>query len=369
MPTSGPTREFPRKRITLTEFAKKLIHWSRQNGRTDLPWQQNPTAYRVWVSEVMLQQTQASTVVPYFNRFLNRFPTLPQLAKASEDEVLECWSGLGYYRRARHLRTAAIEIVEKHNGQVPASVDALARLPGIGRSTAGAIVALAFKRTATILDGNVRRVLSRFYAVDGKRGAAKTEKQLWSHAEANTPAKQVDLYTQAIMDLGATVCVRSNPKCSVCPLASECTAHGQGKEVDYPMRPPRRPPRVQRARFFMLINNQGACLLQKRPASGVWASLWSPPQHPQTTPVSVFIEAIGLSTTAIAKTFTGQKFRHAFSHYQLEIEPIYVFLGATCKGIALDECCRWHHPGERAEFGLSAVAAKLLSEIDSNGAS
>ena len=317
----------------------------------------------------MLQQTQASTVVPYFNRFLNRFPTLRQLAKASEDEVLEYWSGLGYYRRARHLRMAALEIVETHNGEVPASVDALARLPGIGRSTAGAIVALAFKRTATILDGNVRRVLSRFYAVKGERGAAKTEKQLWSHAEDNTPAKQVDLYTQAIMDLGATICVRSNPKCSLCPLASKCKAHRQGNEADYPIPAPRRALRVQRARFFMLIDDRGACLLQKRPPNGVWASLWSPPQHPHTTPVSVFIEAIGLSTASIAKTFTGKKFRHAFSHYQLEIEPIYVFLQGSCRGAAQDQNYRWHHPGERAEFGLSAVAVKLLTEIDSDRAS
>tara|TARA_Y100000815_G_scaffold166282_1_gene150903 strand:- start:2105 stop:3166 length:1062 start_codon:yes stop_codon:yes gene_type:complete len=353
----------------LTEFAQKLIEWWRQNGRKDLPWQRNKTAYRVWVSEVMLQQTQASTVVPYFNRFLTRFPSVRRLAKASEDEVLEYWTGLGYYRRARYLHMAAIQIVGKHAGQVPDSVDALTSLPGIGRSTAGAIVAIAFRQTAPILDGNVRRVLSRFYTIDGKRGAANTEKRLWAHAEANTPIKQVDVYTQAIMDLGATVCVRSKPKCPDCPLASECNAHRQGKEHDYPSFAKRRSARVQHARFFVVINGKGECLLQKRPPRGVWASLWSPPQYPQTTSVSVFGDDFDLPTTTIAKTLAGPKFRHAFSHYQLDIEPIYVFLRASCSEIAQTHNLRWHHPCDRAEFGLSAVAVKLLTEIDSTRAS
>ena len=234
----------------------------------------------------MLQQTQASTVVPYFKRFLTRFPSVHRLAKASEDEVLEYWTGLGYYRRARHLHMAAIQIVGKHAGQIPDSVDTLTSLPGIGRSTAGAIVAIAFRQTAPILDGNVRRVLSRFYAINGERGVAKTENRLWAHAEANTPIKQADVYTQAIMDLGATVCVRSKPKCPDCPLASECKAHRQGRELDYPSFVKRRSTGVQHVRFFVVVNGQGACLLQKRPPRGVWASLWSPPQYPQTTSVS-----------------------------------------------------------------------------------
>ena len=316
----------------------------------------------------MLQQTQASTVVPYFKRFLTRFPSVHRLAKASEDEVLEYWTGLGYYRRARHLHMAAIQIVGKHAGRIPDSVDTLTSLPGIGRSTAGAIVAIAFRQTAPILDGNVRRVLSRFYAINGERGVAKTENLLWAHAEANTPIKQVDVYTQAIMDLGATVCVRSKPKCPDCPLASECKAHRQGRELDYPSFVKRRSTGVQHVRFFVVVNGQGACLLQKRPPRGVWASLWSPPQYPQTTSVSVLGNDFGLPTTTIAKTFAGTKFRHAFSHYQLEIEPIYVFLRASCSGIAETHDLRWHHPCDRAEFGLSAVAVKLLTEIDSKRA-
>ena len=352
----------------MTEFAQKLIKWWRQNGRKDLPWQRNKTAYRVWVSEVMLQQTQASTVVPCVKRCVPRLASGPRRAKASEDEVLEYWTGLGYYRRARHLHMAAIQIVGKHAGQIPDSVDTLTSLPGIGRSTAGAIVAIAFRQTAPILDGNVRRVLSRFYAINGERGVAKTENRLWAHAEANTPIKQVDVYTQAIMDLGATVCVRSKPKCPDCPLASECEAHRQGKELDYPSFVKHRSARVQHVRFFVVVNGQGACLLQKRPPRGVWASLWSPPQYPQTTSVSIFGNDFGLPTTTIAKTFAGTKFRHAFSHYQLEIEPIYVFLRASCSGIAETHDLRWHHPCDRAEFGLSAVAVKLLTEIDSKRA-
>ena len=320
------------------------------------------------MSEVMLQQTQASTVAPYFNRFLTRFPSVRRLAKASEDEVLKYWTGLGYYRRARHLHMAAIKIIENHGGRVPDNVNSLTALPGIGRSTAGAIVAIAFRRTATILDGNVRRVLSRFYTISGKRGIAKTEKQLWAHAEANTPTTQVDVYTQAIMDLGATVCVRSKPRCPICPLATECKAHRQGRENDYPSVIKRRPLRLQRARFFMVINEQGACLLQKRPPRGVWASLWSPPQHPQKTTVSAFSEDIGLPTTMIAKTRSGSKFRHAFSHYQLDIEPIYIFLYASCTELAATQVFRWHHPSDNAEFGLSTVAVKLLAEIGNKGA-
>jgi len=353
----------------LTEFAKTLIRWWHQNGRKDLPWQRNKTAYRVWVSEVMLQQTQASTVVPYFERFLTRFPSVRRLAEASEDEVLEYWTGLGYYRRARHLRTAAIEVVEEHGGRIPTDVDALSSLPGIGRSTAGAIAAIAFQRTATILDGNVRRVLSRFYAISGKRGAAKTEKRLWARAEANTPTTQVDLYTQAIMDLGAIVCVRSNPKCSQCPISNQCRAHQQGRENAYPSVATRRPLRVRHARFFVVINAQGSCLLQKRPPSGVWASLWSPLEYPQSTPVSALREDIGLRSEMISKTISKPKFRHAFSHYQLEIEPVYIFLDASCTEIVLTQDLRWHRPDHRAEFGLSAVAVKLLEEIEARRAS
>ena len=316
----------------------------------------------------MLQQTQASTVVPYFERFLTRFPSVRRLAKASEDEVLEYWTGLGYYRRARHLRMAAIEVVEKHAGQVPTDVDALTSLPGIGRSTAGAIAAIAFRQTATILDGNVRRVLSRFYAISGKRGTAKTEKQLWARAEANTPTAHVDLYTQAIMDLGAIVCVRANPKCLLCPIANECKAHQQGREHAYPSVARRRPLRVRHARFFVVINGQGACLLKKRPPHGVWASLWSPLEYPQSASVAALSEDIGLRTEMISKTVSRPHFRHAFTHYQLEIEPIYIFLHASCSEIVLSRDLRWHRPGDKAEFGLSAVTVKLLEEIEGSGA-
>ena len=367
MPLSARTREFPRRQSTLTEFAQTLVDWWHHAGRKDLPWQRNKTAYRVWVSEVMLQQTQASTVAPYFKRFMTRFPSVRQLAKASEDEVLEYWTGLGYYRRACYLHMAAIEIVGKHAGQVPDNVDALVTLPGIGRSTAGAIVAIAFNKNATILDGNVRRVVSRFYTVSGKRGAAKTEKRLWDYAEANTPTTQVDVYSQAIMDLGATVCIRSKPKCPICPLSGECKAHQRGKENKYPSVRQHRPLRLQHARFFVVINGQGACLLKKRPTNGVWASLWSPPQYPRATSVFMLCEEIGLPASKIAKTLTGVKFRHAFSHFQLEIEPIYIFLHASYPEIAQTNDLRWHRPTDRAEFGLSAVAVKLLAEIESKG--
>jgi A/G-specific adenine glycosylase len=223
-----------------TTFSQHLLTWFDKYGRTDLPWQQNPTPYRVWVSEIMLQQTQVNTVISYYQRFMQYFPEVQTLAAASLDEVLHCWTGLGYYARARNLHQAAQQICTEYGGELPTDFKKLMRLPGIGRSTAGAILALAHEQRHPILDGNVKRVLCRYYAVEGWAGETKVADQLWRLAEKNTPTKRVAAYTQAIMDLGATVCTRSHPHCVLCPFSQDCTAHQNGWETAYPAPKPRK---------------------------------------------------------------------------------------------------------------------------------
>ncbi|MEJ2095511.1 MAG: A/G-specific adenine glycosylase, partial [Gammaproteobacteria bacterium] len=216
------------------KLARKLLAWFENHGRHDLPWQENPTPYRVWVSEIMLQQTQVKTVIPYYQRFMTRFPDVACLARAGQDEVLHVWTGLGYYARARNLHRAAKEITQSHHGHFPETLVGLMALPGIGRSTAGAILSLAMGQRAVILDGNVKRVLARYHAVSGWPGKVAVQNQLWALADDHTPAKRVTEYTQAIMDLGATICIRRDPRCESCPLKDSCLACAQGKPNDYP---------------------------------------------------------------------------------------------------------------------------------------
>ena len=218
----------------MTSFAKQLLDWFDQNGRKTLPWQTNKTPYRVWVSEIMLQQTQVATVVPYFIKFLNRFPSVDELAAATEDEVLHLWTGLGYYARARNLHTTAKKVMKVHNGELPATVNELVTLPGIGRSTAGAIAAICHETHAAILDGNVKRVLARHFTIGGWPGKTETQKSLWNKAESLTPHDRIADYTQAIMDLGATVCTRSSPDCPACPYFKSCQARINGTIDQYP---------------------------------------------------------------------------------------------------------------------------------------
>ncbi|NIR32193.1 MAG: A/G-specific adenine glycosylase, partial [Gammaproteobacteria bacterium] len=237
--TRSPRRR-RRSRAEGERFAARVLGWFDRHGRKNLPWQQAPTPYRVWVSEIMLQQTQVGTVVPYYQRFMARFPDVQSLARAPLDEVLHVWSGLGYYARARHLHRAAQRVCEEHGGAFPTERAALEQLPGIGRSTAGAILALACDQRHPILDGNVKRVLCRYHGVEGWPGGSEVLRRLWALADAHTPKRRVTAYTQAIMDLGATVCTRAQPACGRCPLASGCRAHLEGREAELPI--PRRPP-------------------------------------------------------------------------------------------------------------------------------
>jgi len=266
----------PVQHIDATDFVRPLLNWYTKQGRKDLPWQINPTPYRVWVSEIMLQQTQVNTAIPYYLKFMSAFPTLEDLANATDDQVMALWSGLGYYSRARNLhKTALILITSKQ--QFPENLDQLEALPGIGRSTAGAILALAMQKKATILDGNVKRVLARCFTVSGWTGKTSVANQLWMLAEQLTPDTRLRNYTQAMMDLGATVCTRSNPNCPVCPLASLCIAKQEDSQAAYPGKKKKTLIPTKHQYFFLLTNNDKQLLLEKRPPVGIWGGLWTPP--------------------------------------------------------------------------------------------
>jgi A/G-specific adenine glycosylase len=255
-------------------FAARLIAWQRTHGRRDLPWQGTRDPYRIWLSEVMLQQTQVATVIPYYQRFLAALPDVASLAAAPTERVLELWSGLGYYRRAHLLHRAAVTLVAEHGGEFPGDAAAVARLPGIGRSTAAAIAAFAFGARGAILDGNVQRVLARHAAIAGFPGQAEVKRALWRRAEALLPRSGIEIYTQALMDLGATVCLRTAPRCAACPVAGDCVARRENRIAELPTPRPRKT-LPQRALTVLLLERQGEVLLEKRPATGVWAGLWS----------------------------------------------------------------------------------------------
>jgi len=301
-------------------FAARLIAWYDDHGRKDLPWQQERTPYRVWVSEIMLQQTQVATVIPYFARFMARFPAITVLAAAPLDEVLAHWSGLGYYSRARNLHAAACQICEFHGGRFPETIDALTALPGVGRSTAGAILAQALGQRHPILDGNVKRVLTRYHAVEGWPGKNDVERRLWDLAEAHTPAHRCADYTQAIMDLGATVCSRSKPACDRCPVRDGCAARRAGTQARYPAAKPRKAVPVRTATLLLVTNEANEVLLVKRPPTGIWGGLWSLPElEPGLSPEAWCAARLGAAPRAVE---SRPGLRHTFSHFHLDIAPV-----------------------------------------------
>ncbi|HEY6597714.1 MAG TPA: A/G-specific adenine glycosylase, partial [Pseudomonadales bacterium] len=293
-------------------FADLLLTWFETHGRKDLPWQHPRTAYRVWISEVMLQQTQVATVIPYFNRFVERFPNVETLARAEIDDVLHLWTGLGYYARGRNLHTTARRLVAEHDATVPRDIDALMALPGIGRSTAGAILAAGHGIRAPILDGNVKRVLARCFAVPGYPGQTKVADTLWRHAEANTPSARVADYTQAVMDLGALVCTRPKPRCGECPVATQCIAYRTNTIERYPGPRPRKTLPVRRVRMFVLTDADGRCLLERRPPSGIWGGLWGPPERDSDYDVDTLLAEVGVRSHEF-ETYTLASFRHTFT--------------------------------------------------------
>ena len=340
-------------------FARRLLRWYDRHGRHDLPWQHPRTAYRVWISEVMLQQTQVATVVRYFEKFVAALPNVRALAGASEDRVMALWSGLGYYRRARYLHAAAKRCVAEHDGELPRDFDSLAALPGIGRSTAGAILALAHGQRHPILDGNVKRVLTRFHGIHGWPGERTVENALWAHAEAHTPSTRIADYTQAIMDLGATVCTRTRPRCTECPQSSECVARRDGLTAAIPASRPARALPVRRTVFVVLRDRRGHVLLQRRPPEGVWPGLWSLPEAVDAKAAKALAARLAKLDGIAVNTLP--EIMHTFTHFRLRASPLEWRGVRTHPGIADDPGSRWCSSREIADLGMPAPVRRMLA--------
>lgn len=341
-------------------FAKCVLAWYDSSGRKHLPWQQNKTAYRVWVSEIMLQQTQVTTVIPYYERFMEKFPNLAALAAAPEDEVLAAWSGLGYYARARNLHRCARQVMQEHNGVLPDRLDQLIELPGIGRSTAGAILSLALDQPQPILDGNVKRVLSRCFAVDGWPGKSSVLKRLWQISETVTPLKRTAAFNQGMMDLGAMICVKSRPECSHCPLSKQCMALAAGEIERYPQKKPPKTKPVRNTIMLSLSDQNGSLLLEKRPPSGIWGGLWSLPEIDNPDQLPECLSARGL--VSAGKPFTAARFRHTFSHFHLDIEVHALTVDVTDAMILEQRDVVWYK-GAAVPGGIAAPISRILNKL------
>ena len=338
------------------EFAARVLAWFDEHGRKHLPWQQPKDSYRIWVSEVMLQQTQVQTVIPYFERFMQRFPDVASLADAPVDDVLSHWSGLGYYARARNLHRAAQAVRDEHAGRFPRDFTAVAALPGIGRSTAGAILSLSHGDRFAILDGNVKRVLARHAAVEGWPGRTAVLNTLWALSEERTPAGRVDDYNQAMMDLGATLCVRSKPACLLCPVRDDCEAYREGDISRYPGRKPKKDKPLKTTTMVLAMDDDQV-YLQRRPATGIWGGLWSFPE--------VGSDIADWST----KTLGGRPaveerwdtLRHSFSHYDLDIRPVVIRVESAA--VADSDEAGWFALDAEPPGGIAAPVARLLDSL------
>jgi A/G-specific adenine glycosylase len=382
--------------ISTNEFAPRLIAWQRTHGRHDLPWQRTRDPYRIWLSEVMLQQTQVATVIPYYAKFLARCPDVAALAAAPADEVMALWSGLGYYSRARNLHRCAQQVVERFGGQFPDNVDDLVSLPGIGRSTAAAIASFAFGARETILDGNVKRVLARVFGIDGFPGEKRIETAMWALAESLLPAVQkyprhgdassvlyvadgdvdvgadavndvhqtddIGAYTQGLMDLGATLCMRSRPDCLHCPFSGDCVASATGRQSELPTRRPPKTTPVRRT--VMLVLEAGPCvLLYRRPPTGIWGGLWSLPEAEDTVRAAELASEFGGSAETTSRL---TPLVHTFTHFKLEIEPFRVDCGEQQGGQLSrfpESQLEWVHWQDLDRYGLPAPVRRLLDGL------
>ena len=348
-------------------FSARLIEWQRQHGRHDLPWQNTRDPYRIWLSEIMLQQTQVSTVIPYYARFLERFPSVGALAAAPLDDVMALWAGLGYYSRARNLHRCAQVVASEHGGAFPASVDALAELPGIGRSTAAAIASFAFGARATILDGNVKRVLARVFGIDGFPGEKRVENAMWTLAESLVPGADasdadVSAYTQGLMDLGATLCVRGKPDCARCPFTQDCVANASGRQRELPGARPKKTVPTRRTWMLVLLDGD-AVMLEKRPPSGIWGGLWSLPEAPDEAALVERASTFGASEPASPLA----PLTHTFTHFRLDIEPRVIEVNGRPDSRAQAELqdaeTAWVALREIDAFGVPAPVRKLLDGL------
>ena len=351
----------------MTELAKQLVitnailTWHKQHGRHGLPWQAYSHAYPVWLSEIMLQQTQVATVIPYFERFMPRFPTVQTLAAAPVDEVLHLWTGLGYYARARNLHKTAQQVVELHSGEFPKTMDHMLALPGIGKSTAGAILAFSTKQRHAILDGNVKRVLARVYGVEGWYGVRAVADKLWALAEANTPDKHVDTYTQAIMDFGATHCSRKRAKCKQCPLQKQCVAWQTNRVDELPHGKPKKHKPVKATQMLFIESADKEILLVRNPPTGIWGGLWCPPQiEDGALKQNDELEIMGLS---LIITKVHDDYRHTFSHYHLDISPLSAHLADKAKTLTDAPDQVWYKRDQPQAIGLAAPVKKLMAQL------
>jgi A/G-specific adenine glycosylase len=341
-------------------FASRIIRWQQSHGRHTLPWQACRAPYRIWLSEIMLQQTQVATVIPYFERFVARFPDLPALAAAGEDEVLALWSGLGYYSRARNLHAAAQVIARLHEGKFPDHPDVIERLPGVGRSTAAAVAALAFGQRCAILDGNVKRVLARHGGVTGWTGDRKVEAELWQRAESLLPLRDIEAYTQGMMDLGALVCTRSRPACIDCPVKADCIARIQDRTAELPVPRPRRVLPERQVQMLLLLD-RGELMLEKRPARGIWGGLWSLPELPSgIDPAGHCLEGFGYT---IHSQLVLPRLSHSFTHFKLHIQPVQLHLAPR----HVDLPGRiWLPPDDALHAALPAPVRELVRRLACN---
>ena len=356
-------------------FSERVLGWFDEHGRKDLPWQQQTTPYRVWVSEIMLQQTQVATVIPYYERFMQRFPDLPSLAAASQDEVLHHWSGLGYYARARNLQEAARQVMAHHAGRFPRDLESAMALPGIGRSTAGAILSLACGQRQTILDGNVKRVLARHQGIAGWPGQSAVLRRLWALAEQLTPRERCADYNQVMMDLGATLCRRGNPACGECPLADDCVARSEERQAELPGRKPRKKLPVRHTHMLLLQHPDKGVLLERRPPAGIWGGLWSLPEAAVGSALPDWCrERYGCD---ILRREDWPLLRHTFSHYHLDIQPVWLEVAENPVDAVLEPDSRvWYKAPSPDKRGLAAPVKWLLDQLaartgvndDANGA-
>ena len=346
--------------MSMDTFATKLLQWHEAHGRKDLPWQQDRTPYRVWVSEIMLQQTQVATVIPYYLRFMEAFPDVVTLANAPVDRVLHYWSGLGYYARARNLYKAACEIRDRYSGRFPCGFEDVVALPGVGRSTAGAIMALGCGKHHAILDGNVKRVLARYHAVGGWPGDSAVAAILWQHAEQHTPVVMTASYTQAIMDLGATVCTRTHPACCQCPLSGGCKAFELGRVANFPGSREKKAKPLRQTHMALACCN-GDVYLERRPPAGIWGGLWSLPEFDlEDQLLDWCTRRMDAEPVEIERWTT---LRHTFSHYHLDIKPIALRLDAVPASVADGTGGIWYNYAQAPDFGVAAPVMKLIGNL------
>jgi len=341
------------------DLAARLIAWQKRHGRHDLPWQGTRDPYRIWLSEIMLQQTQVATVIPYYQRFLQRFPDVATLAQAPLDEVLRLWAGLGYYSRARNLHRAAQAVMSGHGGRFPRTFDAAAALPGIGRSTAAAILVFSAGARYPILGGNVKRVLARLFGIAGYPGDKRVADRLWQRAEELLPKRSVEAYTQGLMDLGAGVCARTRPRCDACPWSASCAARKRGLVAAIPGRKPRKA-LPQKATTMLALTRAGEVLLEKRPPAGIWGGMWSLPEAVRDTEIAGYcLRKFGARVLAMEKL---PQIAHGFTHYKLDIFPIRLRVGKQDPHAA-EPGLIWLPLEEARQAAIPAPVKRILASL------